>query len=226
MTGRPFESRLVRHAVVAALTGLLAGCAVGPDFHRPTPPAVTGYTTGALPAETAAAPNLPGGAPQQLAMGGDVAGQWWTLFGSAPLDALVQQALSANPDLTAAKAALRESREKLYAGEGAFVPSVDASFSSTREKISGTTFGAPGIALPPFTLHDASVSVSYALDVFGGTRRTVESLKAQAENARFQTEAAYLTLTGNVVTTAIQEASIKKPARGDPGHRRRRAPAA
>ena len=112
MMDRLSEWRLVSRASVGVLTAFLAGCAVGPNFHRPPAPAVTGYTTEALPAEMAAS-NVAGGGPQRLAMGGDVVGQWWTLFGSAPLDALVEQALSANPDLAAAKAALRQAREKL-----------------------------------------------------------------------------------------------------------------
>ncbi|TAL04199.1 MAG: efflux transporter outer membrane subunit [Rhodospirillaceae bacterium] len=208
MTVRTSQKRLISGVAVAAVTTFLAGCAVGPNFHRPAAPAVTGYTVEALPDKVVAG-DMPGGPAQQLAMGGDVTGRWWTLFGSAPLDALVEQALSANPDLAAAKAALRQSREKLYAGEGAFFPNVDGNFSSTRQKINATAFGGAALSPPPFTLHNASVSVTYALDVFGGTRRTVESLRAQAEAVRFQTEAAYLTLTANVVTAAIQEAAIK-----------------
>jgi NodT family efflux transporter outer membrane factor (OMF) lipoprotein len=53
------------------------------------------------------------------------------------------------------------------------------------------------------------VSIGYATDVFGGNRRQVESLTAQADSQRFQLEASYLTLTSNVVTTAIQEASLR-----------------
>ena len=93
------------HPSLAALL-LLAACAVGPDFHRPAPPAVDGYTPEPLSMETAAA-DIPGGAAQRFVADRDIPGEWWTLFGSTPLNALIAQALKANPDLQAAQAALR-----------------------------------------------------------------------------------------------------------------------
>ncbi len=60
-----------------------------------------------------------------------------------------------------------------------------------------------------FTLYQATVNVSYAPDVFGGQRRQIEANAAQAEYQRFELEAAYLTLTSNVVTAAVQEASLR-----------------
>src|SRR6185369_4976108 len=83
--------------------------------------------------------------------------------------------------------------------------------SATRQKFNAASFGqpAPPGGSPIFNLYDASVSVSYLPDVFGGTRRQVESLTAQAELQRFQLEAAYLTLTSNVVAAALQEASLR-----------------
>jgi NodT family efflux transporter outer membrane factor (OMF) lipoprotein len=196
--------RFVASAIPAVL---LAGCTVGPDFHHEAPPPVTGYTPEPLTDETAAA-DVHGGEAQHFVLGGDIKGQWWTLFHSAVLDAFIEQALAANPDLQAAEAALRQAQENVYAQEGTLFPAVTGNLSATRQKVSGASIGIPGLS-SIFNLNTANVSVSYALDIFGGTRRQVESLAAQAESQRFQLEAAYLTLTSTVVVSAVQEASLR-----------------
>ena len=194
------------HATLA-MGLLLAACAVGPDFHRPAAPEVDGYTP-ETPANPEATANANGGAGQRFESGQDLQGEWWTLFHSAPLDQLVQRALKANPDIDAAQAALRQARENVYAGEGALFPTASASFQPERERLSGASFGAPNLS-PTFSLVTAQLSVSYAPDVFGGTRRQIESLRAQAEYQRFELEATYLTLTSNLVVAAINEASLR-----------------
>ena len=135
----------------------------------------------------------------------DIPGQWWALFHSQALDDLIKQAIQANPDLQAAHAALRSTREILYAGQGAFFPSVDVNFQPSRQKTADGTADAS----PLYNLHTAQVSVGYSPDIFGGVRRGVESLQAQSEFQRFQLEAAYLSLTSNVVNTVVQEASLR-----------------
>ena len=190
--------------VVAAVAVVVAGCTVGPDFLRPSAPDVDGYTAEPMTTRTAAA-DVGGGEAQNFVTGQDIPGEWWTLFHSRPLNALVEEALRANPDLDAAHAALRQAKENVYAGEGAQYPEVDANLGISRQKTSKATAGTSST----YSLYNASVSVSYVLDVFGGVRREVESLEAQAENQRFQLEAAYLTVTSNVVTAAIQEASLR-----------------
>jgi len=191
-------------AALAAL--LLAGCAAGPDFQKPAPPDVAGYTPEPLADTTSA--ETAGGTKQSFTPGQDIPGEWWTLFHSEPLDQLVTEALKANPDLQAAQASLRQAQEAVYAQQGALLPGVDAGFTSERQKINGANFGQPG-SHNIFNLDTAQVSASYAPDVFGGTRRQVESAAAQAEYQRFQLEAAYLTLTSNVVAAAVQEASLR-----------------
>ncbi|HZW35534.1 MAG TPA: efflux transporter outer membrane subunit, partial [Candidatus Deferrimicrobiaceae bacterium] len=107
------------------------------------------------------------------------------------------------------QAKLREAEENRRAQFGALFPQVDAGASATKQKISGASFGLPGSGSSTFTLYNASVSVSYALDLFGGTRRELEALSAQVDYQRFQLEGAWLTLTANLVTTAVQEASLR-----------------
>jgi NodT family efflux transporter outer membrane factor (OMF) lipoprotein len=189
---------------------LLGACAVGPDFAKPPPPPVAGYTREPLAAETSATADISGGAAQRLVQGLDLPGQWWTLFHSEPLNRLIERALAANPDLQAAQAALRVANENVYAQEGAYFPSVTGNFTPSRQKTAtGSLSPASASGNPYFSLYTAQLSVSYVPDVFGLNRRTVESLAAQAENQRFQVEATYLTLTSNVVTVAVQEAALR-----------------
>jgi NodT family efflux transporter outer membrane factor (OMF) lipoprotein len=201
--------RLSRIVSVAATVLLLVSCAVGPNFQQPTAPDVTGYAPQPLAEQTSSA-DVKGGEAQRFVQGLDIPGQWWTLFHSEPLNALVEQALKNNPTLPAAEAALRQAWENVYAAEGAFFPTAVAGYSPSRNKTAtGVTFTSASSGSPFFSLHTAQVVVTYAPDVFGGTRREVESLTATTEFQRFQLEAAYLTLTSNVVAAVVQEASLR-----------------
>jgi NodT family efflux transporter outer membrane factor (OMF) lipoprotein len=189
--------------MISVAAAALSGCTLGPDFMRPAPPTILGYTAQPLPPETASADTIAGDA-QRFLQDADVPGQWWTLFRAPALDALVQQALRANPDIDAAQAALRQAHENYLAQEGALFPQVNGTANAARQQTS-----ANGRALAPaFDLFNASVSVSYLVDVFGAVRRSVEASGALEENTRYQLEATYLTLTSNVITAAIQEASL------------------
>ena len=187
---------------------LAAGCTAGPNFHRPAPPMVTGYTKKPLPGETAAAA-VAGGAAQHFIVGLAIPAEWWTLFRSPALDRLVKEAIAANPRLPAARAALRRAWENVYAAEGAFLPRVDADFSASRNKTAASLGPVPANGALYYSLYTPELTVSYAPDVFGGMRRVVEALQAQAQVARFALEATYLTLTSNVVAAAIEEASLR-----------------
>ena len=196
-------------ACLSAAAVLVAGCTIGPDFHRPAAPNVTGYAGNALPSQTASA-NIAGGEEQRFVQGLDIPGQWWTLFHSEPLNTLIEQALKANPDVSAAKAALRQAMENIYAQRGSYYPTVQANFSPSRQNIgTGTLSPTLNSGDTIFTLYTAQVGVSYVPDVFGGNHRQVESLTAQAEAQRFQLGSTYLTLTSNVVAGAVQEASLR-----------------
>mgnify|MGYP001551202552 CR=1 FL=1 len=197
----------LRLAAAVSALALLAGCELGPNFQRPAAPAVQGYTPEPLAAKTAVA-GVAGGAAQHFAPGGDIPGQWWELFHSPALNGLIEQALAKNPTLQSAQAALREAQENLYAEEGGLGPTANGNAGATRESASPASLGEAGPA-KTFDLYNASVGVSYSLDLFGGGRREVESLAATAEFQRFELEASYLSLTANVVTAAVQEASLR-----------------
>lgn len=197
-----------KFAKVSAIALLVAGCAAGPDFKRPEAPKVTAYSPKPLPERVSPA-DASGAPPQRFVPGMDIPAQWWTLFHSPQLSRLVERALKANPDLQAAQATLRQAQENAYAAEGALYPAVNANGSAARQRLNGAQFGQPGGTGSVFTLYNASVSVSYAIDISGAVRRTLEGLQAQAEFERYRAEGAYLTLASNVVTTAVQEASLR-----------------
>ena len=198
-------------AATAVVLSILAGCAVGPDFKTPAPPTLADagrpYTEAPVPAQTASAPGT-GGAQQRFADGQDIPAAWWQMFHSDPLDQLIRSAMAQSPTLASAQAALRQAQENYNADAGRkLLPSVTGSLGAQRERESEVAIGIPGGAT--FNLFNASVNVSYTIDAFGATRRELEGLQAVVDYQRYQVEAAYLSLTANVVTTAIQEASLR-----------------
>ena len=194
-------------AAFAAAT-LLTSCAVGPDFLHPAAPEVTRYTKEPLAPRTSST-DAATGLSQHFAQGRDIPQEWWTLFKSPALNALIKQSLNNNPDLQSAIATLRASKEAVYAQQGNFFPFVQANFNPTRNQTSASLAPIPSVGANIFNLYTAQVAVSYTFDVWGLNRRTVESLKAMADDQRFQVEAAYLTLTSNVAVAAINEASLR-----------------
>ena len=201
------KSQLLSAATTLAVL-LGVGCTVGPKFKQPPPPTVGGYTPAPL-SSTSKTPNVSGGETQRFAEGRDIIGDWWTLFHSQPLSALVERSLKANPDLKAAQAALLVARENALAQRGAYYPSVAAGLSANRSKTSSAISPVPNSGALNYSLYTPQVAVSYVPDVFGLNRRSVESLKAQQEQARFALAATHITLTSNVVAAAIQEASLR-----------------
>jgi NodT family efflux transporter outer membrane factor (OMF) lipoprotein len=192
---------LTRSTALAAVT-LLASCAVGPDFGHPAIPEITRYTR-----EPLAASSAPSG--QMFVEGRDIPQQWWTLFKSRELDAWVEHALQNNPNLQSAMATLRAAKDAVNAQQGKYFPLVTANFNPTRQRTSAVLAPVLATGPNPFNLDTAQLTVSYSFDIWGLNRRTVESLEALADVQHFQVEAAYLTLTSNVVVAAITEASLR-----------------
>jgi NodT family efflux transporter outer membrane factor (OMF) lipoprotein len=149
-----------------------------------------------------------GGSAQAFQPDRDIPGAWWDLFHSPEVTALVTEALKANPDVAAAQATLREARETVRAEQGALLPQVSASAGVQKDRESLVGFGVSG-GSTTYSLDTGSLNVSYTLDAFGGIRRQVEQLKAQAEYQQFELEATDLTLAANVVEAAITEASLQ-----------------
>ncbi len=204
---RTRQSCLASFIMTSALL-FTAGCVVGPNFKRPAAPDVGGYTPTPITA-TNTTPNVTGGEEQHLVDGKDVPGEWWDLFHSQPLDDLIERALKANPDLKAAQAALLVAREDVLAQRGFYYPTVTGGFSATRGRTAEDVSPALNANIQNYSLYTPQVSVAYVPDVFGLNRRTVESLEAQAQQARFALIATHITLSSNVTAGAIQEASLR-----------------
>jgi NodT family efflux transporter outer membrane factor (OMF) lipoprotein len=198
--------------IVASVLGIaLASCTVGPDFTSLEPPSVTRYTA---PGEGAGvqAHGAAGVPMQTVALGERVTAQWWTLFRSPKLDALVKQAIAGSRTLESAKARLAQAREAIAVASSALFPQVGLNASVAEEKQSAAAFGlAPNIAPLPsnFNLFQVGPTASYTPDLFGGTRRHIEQQAALADYQRDELNAAYLSLTGNTVTLAIQGAAVR-----------------
>ena len=191
-----------RAILLAAL--FAGGCAVGPDYRRPSLPAADTYTRAPLAQTVDAA-----GTAQRFEPG-EVPERWWEAFGSPDIDWLVEHAVRHSPTLKAAQAALRQAHENTAAQHASYFPSVQASYSPSRQRNAVGTLSptlSSGEAL--YTLHTAQVEVSYLPDVFGLNRRTVESLAAQEATQRFEFEAARTALAANVVTATIQIAALE-----------------
>ncbi len=190
--------------ITSALCTLLVGCAVGPNFLRPEAPSVTQYTPSRDPTATRTAQGI----AQRFIPGTSLVPDWWLLFGSPTLQAIVTEALARNPGLEAARASLAASKDDLRSGYGVFYPELDADARGTRQRYSAVELGenAPGTVFNLFTL---SASVNYALDLFGGERRMLEGMAAQVDVQRATEQATYLTLIANIVNTVIAKAAYR-----------------
>ncbi len=191
----------MRRAVLCA--SLLLGCAVGPNFKRPAAPSTAKYTSGAQPTDADAE-----GRAQRFDVGRDVQAEWWHLFGSREIDALVKQALAHNPNLESARASLRRSQNAMRAGYGVFFPQVDVGASAAYQRFSALRFGS---TQPPseFALYTLTGTVTYLVDIWGGQRRQVESLSAQVDAQRYTLAGAYVMLCGNLVNAFIARAGYR-----------------
>lgn len=202
----PFLEGRHRLAAIGGLSLLLASCTVGPDFTPPEAP-VGGYTREPSPAGTVGVAGTAGTA-QSFAVGRDIPGEWWKLYRSKTIDALVGEAIAKHPDIAAGQAALRAARENALAEQGSLLPQASLTGNQQRMGVSPAQSGLRGPG-SMFDLTGTSVSVSYAVDVFGGERRKVEGLEAAATIRRHELEATQLALTANVVNTVIADASLR-----------------
>jgi NodT family efflux transporter outer membrane factor (OMF) lipoprotein len=193
---------------ILALAVALAGCAVGPDFVPPAAPDVNRYTKEPLAQHTSSS-DAPNGQSQHFSSGRDIPQEWWTLFKSPRLNALMAQALKNNPNLQSAIATLRANKEAVYAQQGKFFPQVQYNFNPQRAQTAAVLAPIPANNANIYNLYTNQVIVGYTFDVWGLNRRTVESLQALTDTQRFEVEAAYLTLTSSIAVAAINEASLR-----------------
>jgi len=199
-------SRYLTRITWMSCAAILSSCAVGPDYRSQEAPTVTTYTTSAMPEKTVAAPVDLGSS--QYFVAGRIDAEWWKVFGSGKLDHLIEQALQASPSLKAARATLEQAKYSYEAQAGATLyPQVSGNSGASRQRVNKAAFGQPGESTT-YNLFNAGVNVGYNLDLFGGNRRMLESLAAEAEHQKYQLETARLVLVSNLLTTAIKQAQL------------------
>ena len=187
-----------RLALVATLS--IAGCAaVGPNFTPPVAPVAPGYAGALDKTSTLAA----------VTTDARVVGPWWRALGSPTLDAVMDRALAHNQTVAASVATLEKARAQAERERATLGPSAVANATFQRERINTSAFGFAGFPSPTISLFNIGPSVSYDLDLAGGGRRRVESLRAKAEAEGFRAAAAYLALTGNVALQAARIAALR-----------------
>lgn len=170
-----------RYAVFCCLLLLLApaGCAVGPNFTPPAPPAILSH------------------APDQ-----NISAQWWDLFGSVRLNAMIEEALDNAPSLAAQQAALRAAQAQRNAVSGTLFPQISGSADAAR---SSSAYGPVAVISNART---AQVNLAYTLDIWGGERRSVEEADAGVDQATYVLAESRLELAANVAQTMILIASL------------------
>lgn len=191
---------------------VLPGCKMGPNFHMPAPPPTNQITESPVPKQTTSIPAArKGGKRQEFVAGADIPGQWWYLFHSQIINDLIERGLANSPTLSGAKATLKEAEENFNAEVGALMfPAVSAQLGGQRQRFNFASFGESANSTSSiFNLYNASVNVSYTLDFWGANRRQIESYAAQVDYEHYELVAAYLTLTSNIVTSAVAAASYK-----------------
>ncbi|WP_130731080.1 efflux transporter outer membrane subunit [Komagataeibacter xylinus] len=187
-------------ALVALLPGL-TGCTVGPTYKAPQPP--NAATFGETWSETAtiASSNSP---YQAIGKSGS---DWWYLFRSPRLDALVTESLRNNWSIQAAQANLRKAAEGLHAAQGSLMPQIDATGAEGRQEYGASLFGPWAWTFPAFSAYSAGLDLSYDPDIFGGNHRLIEMAGAQKDAERERRDVTMLLVVGDTVLTAFEAAS-------------------
>jgi NodT family efflux transporter outer membrane factor (OMF) lipoprotein len=183
----------------AVLAAGLCGCVAGPNFVAPAAPTEGRYTADAPPTPNAGDTSL----DSTLAL----PQQWWTLLNCSRLDSTIQQALTANRSLDAARATLAQAQSISDAAQSGRYPHVDLDAGVGRQKY-GAAFLGPE-HLPPFSYYSIGPAVSYTFDFAGGVRRTIEQQRALSDYQQHEMDAAALSVSGNVAMQALAAASAR-----------------
>lgn len=191
---------------------LLAACKQGPNFFSPAPPEEKAYTTPDDPVPPPDDPRVKSRAAQRIAVGAKVKDDWWTLFHSLQLVAVVRDALRDSPTIAQATATLAQAREQVAAVAGTALPQVDLTAGISRQQFNAAPSGVNRAPIP-VSVYSIGPTVTFPLDVFGGIKRQIESQAAQADVSDYQLAAAYLALTGNITNQAITIAGLRAQIR-------------
>ncbi|MBB71408.1 MAG: RND transporter [Legionellales bacterium] len=187
----------------------LAACAVGPDYKPQPAPNSASYTNTPLPTKTRATPDAGNaGNSQRFSAQQSIPMDWWNVLHSQQINTLIKEGMVNSPSLAAAKATLVQAQATLNAEIGNLLfPSLDFTGSAERQRSSTISLGQD-MPSSIFRLFNATVGIDYLLDIFGGSRRTIEAYRADVDYEKYQLQAAYLSLSSNIASTSIAVASL------------------
>ena len=181
------NNRYYKAKVVPLLTScfclVLAGCMVGPDYKAQEPNAPAGWT-GQAGLKNAASPE-------------EILLQWWTQFNDPNMTSLIERAMKSNLDLRTAQERIRQARATSGVVDAAFWPTADVTAAQSRTRTGG----------PPVTkrnLFQTGLDAAWELDIFGGTRRNIESAQADVLAAVEDRRNVLVTLTSEVALNYVQ----------------------
>lgn len=188
---------------------MLAGCVAGPDYQPPDSPTPKTYLRGHGPDRTIQSAGEDGVA-QVFVRSGAVQADWYRLFRSPALNDLIHTALTNSPTLAAAGARVRAARENWQAQRGRLLPQLGAGAGVSRQRLNGSMIGLSDPQFSNiFNLFQGQLTLNYDLDLFGLTQRGIEAEHARLDVQRYRLLDSYLTLTNNVVATALAEAAVR-----------------
>jgi NodT family efflux transporter outer membrane factor (OMF) lipoprotein len=205
----------MRVPLVLGLAGLLAGCAVGPDYAGPPEAASAATARGTFArADDPALTPAPGVA------------RWWETLGDTTLSRLVDDALAHSPTIDAAQARIREARAKLDEGRAGLLPNVSANGMYVHARLPGSGLGAleggeadgsgegkGGSSSSSLQFYNVGANVSWEPDLFGGRRRGIEAARATVGQRYADLADAQVSLSAQVAQSYVNLRDVQERAR-------------
>jgi NodT family efflux transporter outer membrane factor (OMF) lipoprotein len=202
------KGKSIVRASALAIALALTGCAFAPPAKPPASPSPAHYTAGQTPAEGAKVD----GVAQRFSLGERAVPEWWRAYGSDTLNAWVEEGLRNSPSLAATRHTLESARQLLRAQIGStMLPSLDGQAQGSRQRALGVPSFGPPTNL--YNVYAGQLSLSYDFDIFGANRHGIEQTAAQVDQQSYEYDAAKRTLAANIVTAAINAASLEEQVR-------------
>lgn len=178
---------------------VLTSCTVGPDFVKQEAPPVEGYTKGKDPSQFG---------EQKINHKKVIAEHWWKDFSSPELNEVMEHGIKNSHSLGYARSAWEQSLDLVDVEKGLMFPIVTLDADAGRQKYGAAFLGSEERLIPPFTYYEIGPSLTYILDIFGGTRRAIEKQKALSEFHGYVYDATYLLVTGSILDKAVSIAVL------------------
>ena len=186
-----------------AISGTLAGCSVGPNYHRPDAPVEQHFT-----ASEGWTPATPADQVDKSA--------WWRVYNDPVLDGLEQKVVINNQNVAQAEAVVRQMQATVAEDRAALWPTLGLTFGASRSGGSGAAAGTAGGTATTGTTNgnrfSAGLDAAWSIDIWGKVRRTIEENEANAQaseatlaNATLSTQ---VTLATTIINLRVTDANI------------------